>query len=105
MNRDVRAGLAGFLLLLVAGAAAPWLAPFDPWAPMGAGQTAPGWPHVLGTNDIGQDLLSEILFGVRLSLLVGLAAAGLATVVGALVGIVAGTRGGWVDEALMRPWW
>jgi peptide/nickel transport system permease protein len=101
MNRDIRAGMAGFLLLLVAGAGAPWLAPFDPWAPTVAGQTAPGWPHLLGTNDLGQDLLSEILYGLRLSLLVGLAAAGLSTAVGALVGIVAGTRGGWVDEVMM----
>jgi ABC-type dipeptide/oligopeptide/nickel transport system permease subunit len=97
MNRDIRAGLTGFLLLLVAGAAAPWLAPFDPWAPTVAGQTAPGWPHLLGTNDLGQDLLSEILYGLRLSLLVGLAAAGLSTAVGALVGIIAGTpaAAGW----------
>lgn len=101
MNRDSRAGWVAFLLLLIAGVAAPWLAPFDPWAPSGVGQTAPGWPHLLGTNDLGQDLLSEILYGLRLSLLVGLAAAGLSTVVGALVGVVAGVRGGWLDEALM----
>ena len=101
MKQDGRAGLAGFLLLLIAGVAAPWLAPFDPWAPSSAAQLQPGWPHLLGTNDLGQDLLSEMLYGLRLSLLVGLAAAGLSTALGALVGVVAGTRGGWVDEILM----
>ena len=94
-------GLIGVLVLLGAGLTAPWLAPFDPWAPTTAAQLQPGWPHVLGTNDLGQDLLSEMLYGLRLSLLVGLAAAGLSTAVGAVVGMVAGTRGGWVDEALM----
>lgn len=94
-------GACGCALLAIAGLAAPWLAPFDPWAPSALAQSAPGWPHVLGTNDLGQDLLSELLYGLRLSLLIGIAAATLSTVIGTLVGVVAGTMGGWVDEALM----
>ena len=92
----------GFLLALAAaGALAGVLAPYDPWAASGLPFSSPTWPHLLGTNDLGQDLLSEVVFGIRLSLAVGLIGAAVATAIGALVGLAAGFYRGWIDEALM----
>ena len=92
----------GFLMALAAaGALAGLLAPYDPWAASGPPFASPNWPHLLGTNDLGQDLLSEVVFGIRLSLSVGLIGAAVATFIGALVGLAAGYYRGWIDEALM----
>ncbi|MGH3978256.1 MAG: dipeptide/oligopeptide/nickel ABC transporter permease/ATP-binding protein [Pseudonocardiaceae bacterium] len=81
---------------------APVLAPYDPTARAGIPFSEPSAAHPLGTNDIGQDLLSELLYGARISLLVGVVAALAATVVGTAVGVVAGYARGWPDAALMR---
>lgn len=96
-----RTGAALCAGLLAAGLLASRLTPFNPWAPSGAPLSAPAWPHLFGTNDLGQDLLSEVLYGLRLSLVVALAAAGLSTAIGAAVGVAAGYRRGWVDEVAM----
>lgn len=101
IKSEVWIGLAGFGLAVLGGGLSPWLTPFDPWAPLGRPYAPPGWPHLLGTNDLGQDLLSEVLCGMRVSLLVGLAAAGLATAIGTGLGLVAGYFRGIVDEAIM----
>lgn len=100
-----RLGIAGaglFGALVVVAVAAPLLAPFDPAARVGTPFAAPGGPHLLGTNDVGQDLLSELLCGARVSLAVGVVAALAATVVGTAVGLVAGYSRGAVDNVLMR---
>lgn len=101
MSTAGRIGLACFALLAIAGLGAPWMAPHSPWSLVGPAQAAPNGTFPFGTNDLGQDLLSEVLYGLRLSLLVGIAAAGLSTAVGAFVGLLAGARGGWIDDALM----
>jgi len=62
---------------------------------------SPSSAHWLGTDDQGRDVLSELLYAARISLLVGLSAALISTLLGALVGIVAGYYGGWVDRVLM----
>ena len=85
-------GAAGWgLLALFALAAilAPWISPHDP-AAMDAPMLPPSLSHPLGTNDIGQDILSELLHGARFSLLVGCLAAGFSTVVGVVLGVLAG---------------
>lgn len=81
---------------------APWLAPYNPDAYSGAPLERPSTQHPLGTNDVGQDLLSELIYGTRISLLVGSIAGGLALVLAALVGMSAGYLGGWTDLLLMR---
>ena len=96
----------GLLILgvLVAGAAmAPWLSAADP-AEIRLEQALlpPGREHPLGTDQLGRDLLSRMLYGARVSLAVGFAAVGLATLVGVGVGTVAGTLGGSVDWLAMR---
>lgn len=83
-------GLAMVVSLIVMAAAAPWLAPYDPTERVATPFLAPSADHLLGTNDVGQDLLSELIYGARVSLMVGIIAAGVALVLGSLVGILAG---------------
>jgi peptide/nickel transport system permease protein len=99
---------AAVILLAVAGAAfAPALAPFDPNAQMFDGLTLegapmpPGGAYPLGTDLLGRDLLSRLLFGARTSLVIGVAANGAAVLIGALVGVTAGFFRGWIGAALM----
>jgi ABC-type dipeptide/oligopeptide/nickel transport system permease subunit len=81
----------GLLLLLgLAAAAAPWLAPYDPALPSGTPLLAPDATHLLGTNDVGQDLLSEWLWAGRTSLAVALGATALATLLAWSVGLASG---------------
>lgn len=91
--------LAGFVLV---AALAPVLAPHDPRAQSGLPFKAPSADHLLGTNDIGQDILSELIYGARISLAIGFLAATLAIVVGGLLGVISGFFGGWIDSLLMR---
>ncbi|MGH9040607.1 MAG: dipeptide/oligopeptide/nickel ABC transporter permease/ATP-binding protein, partial [Acidimicrobiia bacterium] len=102
--RRRRFGLAGAVLLAVIvglALAAPMVAPYDPTERAGRPFSTPGTAHLLGTNDAGQDLFSELIHGARISLLVGVSAAVLATVIGAVVGLVSGYAGRWVDRVLM----
>ncbi|MGW2384134.1 ABC transporter permease [Streptomyces sp. NPDC001658] len=62
----------------------------------------PSWEHPFGTDDVGRDLLLRCVYGLRVSLLVGVAAALTATIVGTAVGALAGALGGWADRAVMR---
>jgi peptide/nickel transport system permease protein len=91
--------LLGFVVLAVGGER---LAPYPPEALSGPPFASPSREHWLGTNDIGQDLLSELIVGARVSLLVGLLSATLATALGLVVGLLAGYYGGTVDAVLMR---
>lgn len=95
----------GLLLLtpgLLAALAAPQLAPADPFVSVGAPLEPPSAAHLLGTDDLGRDLLSAVIYGARTSLLVGGAVAALALAIGTLIGLVAGFLGGWGDDLLMR---
>jgi len=95
--------LAGTLLfaLFVGGAAlAPLLAPHDPWQHFAAFQS-PSAIHLLGTDDVGRDILSELITGALVSLAVGILTGMLAVSLGVLVGLTAGFRRGVVDEVLM----
>ena len=102
LGMESQCGILCSALWILAGTLAPWLAPFDPWQPVGPSCAPPEWPHLLGTNDLGQDLFSEILYGLRLSLMVGIGGAGLATLVGTLVGLAAGYFRGPVDYRYWR---
>lgn len=95
-------GLLFFVAILVLALAAPWLSPDDPWRYAGAPLEAPSLRHPLGTNDVGQDLLSELLYGARTSLGIGLAAGLLASLISLGVGLSCAVRGGWYDFTLMR---
>jgi peptide/nickel transport system permease protein len=92
------------LIVLLTGAAilAPWIVPYDPEVTTGEPFEPPSARHLLGTNDVGQDLLSEMIVGARISLSIGFLAATVAISIGTLVGVVAGYFGSWVDAVLMR---
>ncbi|MCI9376606.1 MAG: ABC transporter permease [Oscillibacter sp.] len=87
------------VLLLAAVFAGP-LAPWDPWE-MTAPFLRPCWAHPLGTNDIGQDILSELIYGARTSLLVGVTASLAVTAFGSFYGACAAWFGGWTDRLMM----
>ncbi|MBU9823562.1 ABC transporter permease subunit [Rahnella perminowiae] len=94
----------GFILLLVFVAVfAPWLAPFDPmtpdWMALGAGPTPQHW---FGTDDLGRDVLSRIIYGARISLYVGIFSVTLGMAAGVLLGLLAGYYGRWLDMLIMR---
>ena len=98
-----------FIVVTFAGAIfAPWLTAFDPNEQMFDGLTIegapmpPGGQFLLGTDLLGRDLLTRILYGARTSLIIGIAANGTALIIGTLVGIVAGFFRGWIGAILMR---
>ena len=108
---DRKLAVFGLVLiaLVVGGAlAAPLIAPFDPNDQMFDGLTLqgapmpPGGAFLLGTDLLGRDLFSRLLYGARTSLVIGVVANGLALLIGTLVGITAGFFGGWIGAVLMR---
>jgi len=95
-------GAAVLGLFVLVALAAPFLAPYDPHAFPGQPLERPSSAHPLGTNDAGQDILSELIHGTRISLAVGLGAALGTVALGLVVGGVAGYAGGPLDALLMR---
>lgn len=96
----VGAGIVASLALVAI--LAPALAPYDPRAPTGPSLVGPSAEHLLGTNDAGQDILSQLVWGTRSSAVVGLLAASLAVAVGALLGATSALLGGRTDLVAMR---
>ena len=102
LGLEITLGTAIFGLFVLIALAAPLLAPYDPHAFSGRPLERPSVAHLLGTNDAGQDILSELIYGARISLAVGLGAALGTVALGLLVGAVAGYAGGLLDTLLMR---
>jgi len=91
------------LILIISAALAPWIAPYSySFQNLELGASPPSADHILGTDVLGRDLLSRILYGARISLLVGFVATGVALVIGVSWGIIAGYAGGKVDSIMMR---
>lgn len=99
-----RIALGALLLSLVIAAAAlaPVLAPFDPWAIVATPLQPPGGRHVLGTDMLGRDVLSGLIWGARVSLVIGVVSTACSLVLGLAVGAPAGYFGDRTDELLMR---
>ncbi len=95
-------GLTVLTVLIVAAILAPWLTPYDPNAMMYSMLSPPSLAHPLGTDDLGRDLLSRIIFGTRVSLFVGLSTVAISLLAGVLLGLMAGYYGGWLDTIIMR---
>jgi ABC-type dipeptide/oligopeptide/nickel transport system permease subunit len=101
-------GLVIILLVVLMAIFAPLLAPYDPYELeyLESGRmnklAPPSSEHLLGTDSIGRDTLSRVIYGSRVSLLVGVGAVGLSTVVGVLLGLIAGYFGGWIFNIIMR---
>lgn len=90
-------------VILICALFAPWIAPFSPYdLDYKAMLQGPGATHWLGTDEIGRDILSRIIYGARISMQVAFIAAGIGLVFGALIGVTAAYFGGLVDIILMR---
>lgn len=95
-------GLAILIVLLLTAVFAPWIAPFGVLRQVGTSLMPPTWPHPMGTDNIGRDLLSLVVYGSRASLAIGFCAALAALMVGGSIGILAGYRRGVTEAVLMR---
>ncbi|MBE9636273.1 ABC transporter permease [Salipiger mangrovisoli] len=101
-------GLAIIVLVVGGAVCAPWIAPFAPDEQLFDGLTLfgeplpPGGQFLMGTDLLGRDLFTRMLYGARTSLIIGVAANGVALVIGTLVGVLAGFRRGWLGALLMR---
>jgi peptide/nickel transport system permease protein len=99
----IKAGAAIVLLTVIGAIVAPWAVPYDP-----AGQELalrlerPSLRHPFGLDELGRDIFSRVLAGARISLFVGLTVVGISSVVGVLLGSIAGYFGGWLDDVISR---
>lgn len=102
-NQLALAGGCVVVLLFAVSLLAPLIVPYDPNA-INAWQvlSPPSWQHWFGTDELGRDVLSRVIYGARISLKVGFVAIGIAVAIGTLVGLVSGFYSGIVDVALMR---
>jgi len=103
MNKLMIFGITIVIFFAIVAIFAPFIAPYDP------GQidienilTGPSRGHILGTDSLGRDLFSRMVYGTRISLLVGLIAVGISAIIGILLGSLAGYYGRWVDVLIMR---
>ncbi len=105
LKSDTRAALSlGFLLLLVmVSIAAPWIAPYSPIVQdANLSLAEPDAAHLLGTDDLGRDVLSRLIHGAPATLYASFLAVSIATLIGVPVGLLAGFRGGWIDDGISR---
>lgn len=97
----LKLGLVLMAVIVAAAAFAPWVAPFDPEAQdFDAILLAPNLTHLFGTDNLGRDIFSRVLFGARLDLTAGFFMTFVPMIYGVLIGAYAGYRGGWVDTAI-----
>lgn len=99
-------GCSMLAFVLICAIFAPWIAPFDPYARIRVEPNdlfgAPNETHILGRDDAGKDVLSQLLYGARVSLIVGFAASFVSMGLGTIVGLISGYYGGKIGTLLMR---
>lgn len=95
-------GLVVILVLVVFAIFAPFIAPHDPHSFVAAGKLNPSLSHLFGTDESGRDMFSRVVFGARISLMIGFSAVLFGTVVGTLIGVFSGYAGGWMDGVIQR---
>jgi peptide/nickel transport system permease protein len=102
-NKMAVAGSLVVLLLFAVSLLAPWIAPYDPsMIDLTQVLAAPSSAHPFGTDQLGRDVLSRMIWGARISLKVGFVATGIAILLGAILGAVSGYYGRWIDAVIMR---
>jgi len=102
-RRGAMVGLAVVVFFVALAIFASWIAPYDPLATSwSAVRKAPTAAHWFGTDEIGRDVLSRVIWGTRASLLAGLVSVGISLAIGVPVGLLAGYVGGWVDMLISR---
>jgi len=97
-----KVGLVIVLSFVTVALAAPWIAPYDPFTFVGDPFLKPSSAHILGTDQVGRDIFSRVIYGTRISLLIGLVASTMTIALGSLIGLISGYLGGRVDNVLMR---
>ena len=105
LRRHPGALIGGTVVVLFVAVAllAPWLAPYDPTATSWTSiRQAPSAAHLLGTDDLGRDILSRLIWGARASLTAGVISVAIAVGIGVPLGVIAGYVGGWTDAAISR---
>lgn len=103
LNYYISPGLIAISFMMLLAILAPYLSPYDPvTASLNDPMLAPSFDHPFGTDHLGRDMFARVLYGSRVSLLVGICAAALAVGLGIVIGVTAGYFGGWIDSALMR---
>jgi len=95
-------GACILLIFIAVAILAPVIAPMDPLEISSNRRAAPSAEHWLGTDELGRDVLSRLIYGTRVSLRVGLVAIGIALTFGSVLGVIAGFVGGWIDSLIMR---
>lgn len=102
-HKPAMVGAAIFVVLVLTAIFAPLIAPYHPYEPdFSSPLHGPSPSHLLGTDEIGRDQLSRIIYGARLSLAVGLVSVTISLVIGVTLGAIAGYYGGWWDNVIMR---
>mgnify|MGYP000153162608 CR=1 FL=1 len=101
-SRSSKVGLLIIIFIVLMAILAPYIAPYDPYEYVGDPYEPPSSEHLLGTDDMGHDLLSQIIYGAQVSLLVGVLSALGCVLIGTIIGVISGFLGGWIDEILMR---
>ncbi len=102
-NKMAVTGSAIVVLLFLAAVLAPWIAPYEPTAiNLKEILAPPSGEHLFGTDQLGRDVLSRMIWGSRISLLVGFVSTGIAVLIGIVLGSLAGFYGRWIDTSLMR---
>jgi peptide/nickel transport system permease protein len=96
-------GFVVIFLLFFAAVFAPFISPYDPYQPsLKENLQQPSAEHLLGTDNLGRDVLSRLIYGTRTSLMVGFLSVGVATLIGVFLGLIAGYFSGWLDSIVMR---
>ncbi|MET3521893.1 ABC transporter permease [Mesorhizobium abyssinicae] len=95
-------GIVGVPIVTIVAVLAPWITPFDPQLRVAGAYLPPSAEHWFGTDEIGRDLFSRVILGIRYTWLPGLAVIGFSLVVGSLVGLISGLAGGKVDLVIER---
>lgn len=100
-NRKAAVGTSILLLFILVAVFAPVIAPYNPMSMNFTPQQGPSWKHLLGTTSTGQDIFSRVVWGTRVSLMVGIITGLIASLLAVVVGLTAGYYGGLVDDILM----
>lgn len=101
-DRKSQFGILILTIFIISAILAPLIAPYDPNSMSLDMMLAPSSKHLLGTDDLGRDLFSRIIWGTQVSLFVGIVTVAISMLIGVLLGVLAGYYGGWIDMIIMR---
>lgn len=101
-NKGAVIGLVVLALWIAAAFLAPYIAPYDPLLTVDAARQPPSAAHWFGTDRLGRDVLSRVIFGARISLLLGIISVAFGSIIGTLLGLISGFFGGATDNFIMR---